>query len=427
MNDPYSISRVVARPLSVALYTHSLAPRGSVVHCAALADSLYAQGHDVTVYAAARPEHSGFFRSLRARLVLVPVSMAGNNLDRLAGQQMSDIEHFLEAHKSRHDVHHAQDWLMGSVLCHARDALNAPIVRTVHHVERFDSPYLEHCQAQSIRNADLVLSVSESTHAEVLSRYHVESERVASGIDTARFAMPPARDVVELGAQLGLSSAGPVLLSYGGIEQRKNSIGVLRAFLALRKRLPSACWVIVGQAGMFELPGYREEFERTLAQASDEDRRAVIFAGVLSERDLLASYQLADAVVCASLKEGFGMCALEALAAGVPLIASRRAPFTEQLDTRCATLVDPESHEELSAALWRVLLCGRADHARLSQGIDRARRFNWQRAATDHVRLYAELRVRASEPAREQVSAESSRAAPAKGPLTTPTRRARAS
>jgi glycosyltransferase-like protein len=315
-------------------------------------------------------------------------------VERLAAQHMSDIERYLGAHKATHDVHHAQDWLMGSVLCHVRAGLSGPVLRTVHHVERFDSPYLEHCQAQSIRNADLVLSVSDATHDELKQRYRVESERVESGIDAARFGMPPARDVVELGARLGLSSAGPVLLSYGGIEQRKNSIGVLRAFIALRKRLPSAFWVIVGQTGPFEPVSYREEFEAVLQEASEQDRRAVLFAGVLSERDLLASYQLADAVVCASLKEGFGMCALEALAAGVPLVASRRAPFTEQLDERCATLVDPESSEALSAALWRVLLCGRADHGRLAQGVERARRFNWQRAASDHVRLYAELRAR---------------------------------
>jgi glycosyltransferase-like protein len=412
MNDPYAISRVVARPLSVALYTHSLAPRGSVVHCAALADALVAQGHDVTVYGAAGSADAAFFRPLRARLELIPVGPGSGNLDRIAGQHMADIERYLTARTSTHDIHHAEDWLMGSVLCHVRDKLSGPVVRTVHHVERFDSPSLEHCQAQSIRNADFVLSVSEATREEVLKRYRVESERVESGIDMVRFTMPPARDVVELGARLGLSSAGPVLLSYGGIEQRKNSIGVLRAFRLLRKRLPSACWVIVGESGRFVEPHYREEFERELAQASEDDRRALRFAGVLSERDLLASYQLADAVVCASLKEGFGMCALEALAAGVPLVASRRPPFTEQLDARCATLVDPESPSELSAALWRVLLCGRGDQARVAQGVERARRFSWQRAASDHVRLYGELRARRHEKRSQPASAPPSARAP---------------
>lgn len=394
MNDPHSISRVVARPLSIALYTQSLSPRGSFVHCAALADALHAQGHDVTVYGVSAAPDEALFRSLRARLVRIPIAPREAHGDRLAALQMAEVEAFLAARTGAHDVHHAQDWLTGCALSRLRPKLSAPFVRTVHHVERFESSTLEHCQAQSIRAADAVFTVSNATRDDVSVRYHVSSERIDSGMDPARFSMPPARDVVELGARLALSSAGPVLFSYGGVEQRKNSITVLRAFLALRKRLPSACWVIVGADAPFESGSYRKEFDRVLAEASPEDQRSVSFAGVLNERELLASYQLADAVVCASLKEGCGMCGLEVLAAGVPLVASRREPFTEQLDEHCATLVDPESHDELVAALWRALLGGRGDHARLASGVERARRFSWGRVASEHVRLYTELRAR---------------------------------
>lgn len=394
MYDPHSISRVVARPLSIALYTQSLSPRGSFVHCAALADALHAQGHDVTVYGVSATQEEALFRSLRARLVRIPIAAREAHGDRLAALQMSEVEAFLAARGGRHDIHHAQDWLTGCALSRLRPKLSGPFVRTVHHVERFESSTLEHCQAQSIRAADAVFTVSNATREDVATRYHVASERIDSGMDAARFSMPPARDVVELGARLGLCTAGPVLFSYGGIEPRKNSLGVLRAFLDLRKRLPHAFWVIVGGEAPFENGSYRQEFERVLSQASPEDRAAVTFAGVLNERELLASYQLADAVVCASLKEGSGMCGLEVLAAAVPLVASRRDFFTEQLDEQCATLVDPESHEELCAALWRALVGGRGDHARLASGVTRARRFSWATAATEHVRLYTELRAR---------------------------------
>jgi glycosyltransferase-like protein len=397
MNDPYGTSRVIARPLSIGLYTHSTQPRGSLLHCAALADALHAQGQSVTVYALHEAGTEPFFRELRARLVLIPASPAPPQIDRLVGQRIGELESFLAQNPPGHDVHHAQDCLTGSALIHSRPALGAAVARTVHHVERFDSPYLEHCQAQSIRAADMVLSVSDATRDEVLSRYRISSERVESGVESARFAMPPARDVVELGARLGLSSAGPVLVSYGGIEQRKNSVGVLEAFLAVRKRLPRACWVIIGGGSPFDQPAYREEFRRVLANASEADQRSVLMAGMLSEAELLASYQLADAVICAAHKEGFGTCALDALAAGAPLIASRKAPFTEYLDERCATLVDPNSHQELCAALWSVLLRGRNDHARLSSGIERAKRFTWSRAATDHVRLYRQLPARGNQ------------------------------
>jgi glycosyltransferase-like protein len=397
MNDPLGSSRVIARPLSIGLFTHSTQPRGTLLHCAALADALHAQGHGVTLYALHEAGSEPFFRDLRAQLVLVPASAAPKQIDRLVGQRIGELEAFLAQHPQTHDVFHAQDCLTASALIHSRAKLGAAVVRTVHHVERFDSPYLEHCQAQSIRGADLVLSVSEATREELLSRYGVNSERVENGVESLRFAMPPARDVVALGARLGLSSAGPVLFSYGGVEQRKNTLGVLHAFLALRKRLPRACWVIVGDGSPFDQPSYREEFLSVLSSASEADRQAVLMAGTLSESELLASYQLADAVICAAHKEGFGTCALEALAAGVPLIASRKPPFTEYLDDRCATLVDPSSHEALCAALWGVLLRGRNDHARLSSGVERAKRFSWSRTATDHVRLYRQLPGRGSQ------------------------------
>ena len=397
MNDPYGTSRVIVRSLSIGLYTHSTQPRGSLVHTAALADALQAQGHGVTVYALHEAGSEPFFRELRARLVLIPASAAPGQIDRMVGQRIGELENFLARASHTHDVYHAQDCLTASALIHSRARLGAPVVRTVHHVERFDSPYLEHCQAQSIRAADLVLSVSDATRDEVLSRYGVHSERVENGIESARFAMPPARDVVELGARLGLSSAGPILFSYGGVEQRKNALGVLEAFLSVRKRLPRACWVIVGRASPFDQPSYREEFQRALAQASEADRSSVLMAGTLSEAELLASYQLADAVICATHKEGFGTSALEALASAVPLIAARKAPFTEYLDDRCATLVDPSSHEELCAALWSVLLRGRNDYGRLSSGVERAKRFTWSRAATDHIRLYRQLPARGSQ------------------------------
>lgn len=394
MNDPYSISRIVARPLSIGLYSMSLAPRGSFVHCAALADALHAQGHDVTVYGGSQPDAGSLFRPLRARLIRVPVSAVAGASDRDVARHAAQMRAFLAERSAKHDVHHAQDWLTGTLLSHLRQRLQGVVVRTVHHVERFESPYLEHCQAHSIRGADAVFAVSNATASEVLARYGVRCERVDAGVEPAHFGMPPARDVVELGVRLGLSSAGPVLFSYGGVELRKNTIGVLRAFLALRKRLPSARWVIVGHASPFEPSHTREAFDAALAEASEADRAAITFAGELSERDLLASYQLADAVVCASLKEGNALVALDALAAGVPLIASRLDALTEHLDEACATLVDPGSHEALASALWRVLVRGRGDRARLSSGIERARRLTWLRSAAEHLRLYRELRAR---------------------------------
>jgi glycosyltransferase-like protein len=380
--------------LSVGLYTYSTQPRGSVVHCAALADALVAKGHSVTVYALAKPGSESFYRTLEAQLVLIACEPAPVTLELLIEQRISEFARCVRELSPMHDVHHAQDCLAANALLRGRP--KGAVVRTVHHVEHFDSASLEHCQARSIHDSDLVLSVSEVTQRDVSRHYGIESERVHNGVDRGRFERAAKSAVAQLRMRLGLAQGvGPVIVSFGGIEPRKNTLRLLEAFLTLRRSEPHAHWVIVGGASILDHGVYREEFERRLARASEADRRAVVCTGVLSDAEVAASYGLADVVASPSLREGFGLCALEALAAGVPLVASRRAPFTEYLDDDCALLVDPESGAELAAALTRALAPeGRA--ARVQRGIERARGFAWSEVADEHERLYTALCARIS-------------------------------
>lgn len=378
--------------LSVGLYTYSTQPRGSVVHCAALADALVEAGHRVTVYALAKPGAENFFRPLDAQLVSIACEAAPATLEALIEQRISEFARCVRELSPAHDVHHAQDCLAANALLRARPKRGA-VVRTVHHVEQFESASLEHCQARSIHDSDLVLTVSDTTKQDVLMQYGVASERVHNGVDTARFsrgARQREKDVAQLRARLGIGSAHPVIVSFGGIEPRKNTLRLLDAFVALRKRELEARWVVVGGASILDHSAYRREFESRLLAHGDDDRRAVVCTGVLSDAQITACYALADVVAAPSLREGFGLCALEALAAGVPLVASARAPFTEYLDADNAILVDPENTDELTAGLRRALSFeGRAE--RVQSGLIRARRFRWSNVAAEHVHLYEQL------------------------------------
>lgn len=378
--------------LSVGLYTYSTQPRGSVVHCAALADALVEAGHNVTVYALAKPGAEDFFRPLDAHLVSIACETAPPTLEALIEQRISEFARCVRELAPVHDVHHAQDCLAANALLRARPKRGA-VVRTVHHVEHFASASLEQCQARSIRDSDLILTVSDATQQDVATQYGVNSERVHNGVDSARFERSPAqrgKDVAQLRARLGIGNAHPVVVSFGGIEPRKNTLRLLDAFVALRKREPNARWIVVGGASILDHSAYRDEFERRLASHGPEDQRAVVCTGVLSDAQITACYALADVVAAPSLREGFGLCALEALAAGVPLVAADRAPFTEYLDADCAILVDPEDSDELAGALRRALSYdGRAE--RVQSGLVRARRFRWSNVAAEHQRLYERL------------------------------------
>ncbi|MDB4990621.1 MAG: putative secreted protein [Myxococcaceae bacterium] len=376
-------------PLSVGLYTYSTQPRGSVVHCASLADALVAQGHSVTVYALAKPGSESFFRALEAQLVLIACEPAPADLAQLIEQRISEFARCVRELSPMHDVHHAQDCLAANALLRGRPRRGA-VVRTVHHVEHFESSSLEQYQMRSICDSDLVLSVSETTQNDVQRHYGVRSERVNNGVEQSRFERPAKAAVAQLRTRLGLGDASPVMVSFGGIAPRKNTLRLLDAFLSLRCRVPSARWLLVGGASILEHSVYRDEFERRLTRASAADQRAVVCTGILSDAEVAASYGLADVVASPSLREGFGLCALEALAAGVPLVASRRAPFTEYLDDDCALLVDPEDGNQLLSALERAL-SSEGQSARIQAGIERARGFCWSRVADEHQQLYRAL------------------------------------
>jgi len=257
------------------------------------------------------------------------------------------------------------------------------IARTVHHVEAFADPYLARCQERSIREADICFTVSEAARRDVERTFGVDSAVVGNGVDTRRFAAVLASSMRVWRARLG--TGAPVVLAVGGVEERKNTLRTLVAFDRLRARWPQARLWILGGATVLDHGAYRAEFERARDRLPAETRAAIVELGVVREADVPALFGLADVLAMPSLHEGFGLAALEALAAGLPLVASAREPFTEYLDETCAVLVDPLSEDAIAAGLHEALA---ASPARREAGRRRAEAFSWARVAARHVAAY---------------------------------------
>ena len=386
------MSPLATPPLSIAFYTYASQPRGSVVHTASLAEALHDAGHDVHVYAL--DKGMGFYRPLRAHLHLIPAGAAPSEVAALVDQRRREFVDYLLPLAAPHDVHHAQDCLAASALLDLR-ALRpvAPIVRTVHHIEVFADPYLALCQARSILEADACLAVSEATRAELQAAFRVESFRILNGVEIERFAGVRPERVRALRERLGLR-AGAVLLSVGGVEERKNSLACLAAFEALRREQPEAGWqwVIAGGASILDHAPYRARFEEALTACGPAVRAAIHRPGVVAEEDMPALYHMADVFCLPSLHEGWGLTVLEAMAAGVPVVVSRRPPFTEYLDESCAILVDPSRPVAIAAGI--AYACRQMSHAGLIQRArERAAMFGWRQSAERHVDVYRRLLV----------------------------------
>jgi glycosyltransferase-like protein len=291
---------------------------------------------------------------------------------------------FVVAHGGAHDVHHAQDCLSAAGLLSARgQGRRLTLARTVHHVEAFEDPYLAHCQERSVREAELCFTVSQAARRDVQRTFGVDSVVVGNGVDSRRFSGVLASSLRVWRARLG--PGAPVVLTVGGVEERKNTLRTLGAFARLRAHWPQARLWILGGATVLDHGAYRAEFERARERLPPETRAAIVELGVVREADVPALFGLADVLAMPSLHEGFGLVALEALAAGLPLVASARAPFTEYLDETCAVLVDPLSQEAIAAGL-EVALAARP--ARREAGRQRADAHSWAQVATRHVAAY---------------------------------------
>lgn len=378
--------RLVTRRPSVGLFTYSTLPRGSVVHAAALADALADAGWDATLYALDK-DGRGFFRPLRANLCLVPAAPAPPTTLELVRLRAREMATFLARHRPRHDVFHAQDCLTANGLLEARTrGCDVDLVRTVHHVERFEDPHLAACQRRSILEASLCFTVSEAARADVAEGFGVETAVVGNGVDARRFEQVAPERLAAVRARYG--EGGPVVLAVGGVEPRKNTTRIAEAFIRFRARHPGARLWILGGATVLDHGAYRATFERALADADEGTRRAVVELGVVPDQDVPAIFARADVLASPSLHEGFGLSALEGLAARLPVVASARPPFTEFLDETCAVLIDPTRSEAIADGLERALTGAR----RLAlAGRERARAHGWDRVAERHAKHYERI------------------------------------
>jgi len=415
-------SRRAAR-VSVGMLTYSTLPRGSVVHAAAVTEALVEAGCDVTLYALDK-DGRGFFRPLRAPLRLIPAAPAptagtASVADAQAGataalvaQRAAELVAFLTRLRPRHAVLHAQDCLTSQAILSLRAAgLPVSFVRTLHHVEDFEDPTLAACQRRSVEEADICLTVSRTTQEECWDAFGVRAHLVGNGVDSERFAAAAtvaatrrranaaASDPVTPSATDGETqirparTRGATWLVVGGVEERKNTRVILQAFAEAHAQGEAARLLILGGATVLDHGRYRAAYESDKAALPAATRSAVEELGVVPHGLVADVFAQADVLMMPSLQEGFGLATLEALAAGLPVVASRRRPFTEYLSDKTAVLVDPSSPAAVAAGARAALdITAREERVRWGQRL--AARYDWRQVAARHMAHYHALPTR---------------------------------
>jgi glycosyltransferase-like protein len=376
--------------LRIAILAHSTIPRGGVVHALAVADALLRLGHEAVVHA---PDASGrgFFRPSLCTTVSVRASPAGASVSELVKTRVADyVRHFEDPQCRRFDVYHAQDGISGNALATLKQrGLISAFARTVHHIDNFTDLCVAALQTRAILSADRHFVVSR-LWGDVLARdFGVEAAVIGNGVDRDFFSPRGGQRDGALRARLALGP-GPVFLAVGGIEERKNTLSILHAFVKTLDVHPSAQLVIAGGVSLLDHSAYQRDFHAELARLGRLAQR-VVLAGAIDQPDMPALYRLADALVFPSVKEGFGLVAIEAIACGTPVVTSRIPPFTEHLGDDVVVWCDPFNAASIAGAMTMAIQPeSRARLARHAEGL--LAPLSWDRSAKAHLPVYHELR-----------------------------------
>jgi glycosyltransferase involved in cell wall biosynthesis len=228
---------------------------------------------------------------------------------------------------------------------------------------------LARLEGHNARRADAVLATSDYCRAAIQRHYGVARGRVRlvpEGIDLPRWR--------RLAERLPHSSDGATILCVARQYPRKHLADLLRALPAVRSAVPRARALIAGDG---------PEHVRLRALAAELGLRdAAIFTGALPDDRLELLYRQADVFCLPSVQEGFGIVFLEAMACGLPVVATQAAAIPEVVpDRRAGMLVPPGDVDALSHALIELLARPglRAGYGAFGRAY--VERFDWARVA----------------------------------------------
>ena len=289
----------------------------------------------------------------------------------------------------RSDVPRVETWTGPVDVVHATfigPPARSPVVVTIHDLtfERFP----ELCTPDTIQYGRLVRrAIDRGAVVHATSEFVAAEVREHFGIDDSRIAQIPlgVRPSGGGDARRGkeIASAERYVVALGTVEPRKNLPTLVRAFDRIAGRDPELRLVVAGADGWGA-----EEFRSAWNAAKHADR--VVRLGYVSDtdrRDLLAG---ARVLAYPSIYEGFGLSPLEAMGAGVPVVAARAGALPETLGD-AAVMVDPADVDALGAALDRVLHDDELRGKIVADGCKRAERYTWPQIASRFVELYRSL------------------------------------
>lgn len=288
------------------------------------------------------------------------------------------------------DIVHVHDWLTAPAGVASKHLMRVPLVMTFHSTESSRSSSSRSPESAMVGGlewwgsyeAAKVIAVSEWMKSEVVSQFKVPRSKVVeipNAVDITKFEKPV--DVEATRMKWKVQPGEKLITAVGRLTSQKGFDDLIRALAVVQKSIPDSKLLVMGDGYM------RGELE-ALANGEGVAARTT-FAGFVSDDDLVDAIKSSDMVAVPSRFEPFGIIALEAMAAGVPVVVSRVGGLAEIVEDDVDGLeVDPNSPYSIAKATIRLL----SDRALASQLAARAKEkvkaYNWKHSATKTLEVY---------------------------------------
>ncbi len=237
----------------------------------------------------------------------------------------------------------------------------------------------------AVRRSQGIIAVTESTKRDVVSGFGVSPAKIKVAYEACDLAQPlplTGRDYVE--RRLGITA--PFLLNVGTAYPHKNLERLVEAVGLLRERGVRVALVLVGREDYF-----LQRLKRFVSQRRlNEHEPVIVFAGYVHDDVLDLLYRQAKLYVCPSLYEGFGLPGLEAMARGLPVVASNTSSLPEVYG-EAAEYFNPQSTSEMAGVMRRVLGDEERQRELRAAGRERVRRYSWRKMAEETLTVYTTI------------------------------------
>ena len=274
--------------------------------------------------------------------------------------------------------------------------LSIPLILTLHDVifmeksvgkntssnyQKFGNFYRKWIVPKIVRKCKKIVTISEVEKKNIIDTLHLNDSSVTvvhNGV-SGRFGLKPSSIIIEE-VKESLQLPDDFFLFLGNVEPRKNVNNTVKAFVAFAEKNSKVKLVITGLKVSF--------IENILSEINKTDYLSrIIITGFVSESVLLTLYSQAKVFLYPSLREGFGLPILEAMAFGTPVVTSNISAMPEVAGD-AAFYTNPYSVEEITKMITIAYENQPLREQKIALGYTRPMVFTWQKTAQKMLEIY---------------------------------------